>query len=65
MKGFSDKEKVHVGEEVADVLSYLIRLSDVSGIDIEAALRDKLAKNRKKYPSEEIRANENLFLEIK
>jgi len=25
---FSEKEKVHVAEEMADVLSYLIRLAD-------------------------------------
>ena len=35
LKGFTEAEKVHVGEEIADVLSYLIRLADVSDIDIE------------------------------
>ncbi len=40
-----------MGEEIADVLSYLIRLADVCEIDIETAFKDKLAKNRKKYPS--------------
>ena len=34
MEGLSQKEKDHVKEEVSDVLAYLIRFSDVCGIDI-------------------------------
>lgn len=63
--GFSEKEKMHVGEEIADVMSYLMRLADVCGIDIEAAIRDKVAKNRRKYPEDQIKENANLFFEIK
>ena len=39
-----------VTEEVADVLLYLIRISDKLGIDLIAAAQDKLALNAKKYP---------------
>lgn len=54
LQGWSDKEKVHVGEEIADVASYLLRLADVCGIDIETAILDKVQKNRKKYPQDKV-----------
>ncbi|MGL6069889.1 nucleotide pyrophosphohydrolase [Craterilacuibacter sp.] len=41
----------HLGEEIADVLLYLVRLAQVSGIDLEHAVADKLLKNAKKYPA--------------
>lgn len=41
----------HVRDEVADVLAYLLRLCDVLGIDLEAALMRKIAKNAAKYPA--------------
>ena len=39
-----------VKEEVADVLLYLIRISDKLGIDLIAAAQEKLVLNAKKYP---------------
>lgn len=45
---------MHVGEEIADVASYLLRLADVCGIDIETAILDKVQKNRKKYPQDKV-----------
>ncbi len=39
-----------VRAEVADVFAYLLRLADVLGIDLEAALRAKMIKNAVKYP---------------
>ncbi len=41
-----------VREEMADVLAYLLRLSDVLGVDLEAALAKKIVKNAVKYPVE-------------
>ena len=43
---WSAQEKVRLGEELADVLSYVMRLSDVAEIDLPAAFVDKMAKNR-------------------
>ena len=40
----------HVKQEVADVLLYLMRLAMVLGIDVDAAVRDKIALNAIKYP---------------
>ena len=40
----------HVGEEVADVLVYLLQIADRCGIDLEAAVERKIALNARKYP---------------
>jgi NTP pyrophosphatase (non-canonical NTP hydrolase) len=37
-------------EELADVLIYALRLADVTGTDLGAAIRRKLAKNATRYP---------------
>jgi len=49
---FSDKEKEHLGEELSDVLLYLIRLSDKCNINLSNAVLDKIKKNGDKYPVE-------------
>jgi len=46
-----------VRSEVADVLLYLIQLSNVLGIDPVAAAQDKLAENAGRYPVEKARGN--------
>ena len=42
--------KEAVALEMADVLLYLVRLADKSGIDLAAAARRKIELNAKKYP---------------
>jgi dCTP diphosphatase len=44
-----------VGEEMADVLCYLLALADELELDLSAALEAKLAKNCQKYPVAEYR----------
>lgn len=39
-----------VGEEIADVLCYLLALANELEIDLSAAVRDKMVKNAAKYP---------------
>ena len=39
-----------IGEEVADVLLYLLQVADHSQIDIAQAVKSKLARNALKYP---------------
>jgi dCTP diphosphatase len=39
-----------VGQELADVLAYLVRLADVLAIDLNAAVIQKLETNAQKYP---------------
>jgi dCTP diphosphatase len=42
---FTEQERTHVGEEMSDVLLYLIRLADICEIDLGRAVMDKLSKN--------------------
>lgn len=44
-----------VEQEVADVFIYLVRLSDLLGIDLLDAAARKIALNEKKYPANEVR----------
>ncbi|HEB32819.1 MAG TPA: nucleotide pyrophosphohydrolase [Spirochaetes bacterium] len=46
----SEKGKQKVKDELADILIYLLYLSDESGIDLSEAVRAKLSLNNKKYP---------------
>jgi NTP pyrophosphatase (non-canonical NTP hydrolase) len=46
-----------VKEEVADVMIYLLRLSDVLDIDLASAVEDKIRKNAEKYPVALARGN--------
>ena len=42
-----------ISDELADVLMYLVRLSDVLEIDLDKAVQSKLALNAHKYPAED------------
>ena len=45
-----------VRDEMADVFAYLLRLSDVLGVDLGDALAEKITKNAAKYPVERARS---------
>ena len=47
---WKEEDKVHLGEELADVLLYLLQLSDSCGIDLAQAALRKLTLNSLKYP---------------
>jgi dCTP diphosphatase len=42
-----------LGEELADVVLYLVRLSDVLGVDLAAAARTKLCANHERFVAAE------------
>ena len=44
-----------IGEELADVLCYALAMGNMLGLDLSATIRDKMAKNERKYPAEEFR----------
>jgi hypothetical protein len=48
LPGFSPAERQHVGEELSDVLLYLLRLADACGVDLGAAAQAKLVRNAAK-----------------
>ena len=53
-----------VRDELADVMLYLVRLSSVLGVDLDAAVRDKLEANRLKYPVDKARGSSKKYNEI-
>ncbi len=53
-----------LGEELADVLVYLLYISEASGIDLSVALRDKLQKNAVKYPVDRSYNNSRKYTDL-
>ena len=45
------RESEHVKEEMADIMIYLIRITDKLDVDLEKAITNKIIKNGKKHPS--------------
>jgi NTP pyrophosphatase (non-canonical NTP hydrolase) len=56
-QNMSADQKAAAGEEIADVLLYLIRLSDKLDIDVAAAAEEKIKKNAEKYPIDLAKGN--------
>ncbi|XP_052207904.1 uncharacterized protein LOC127811774 [Diospyros lotus] len=50
LPGWEEEEKKHLGEELSDVLLYLVRLSDICGVDLGKAALRKMELNAIKYP---------------
>jgi dCTP diphosphatase len=46
----SDEKKGEVAFEMADVMLYMIQLSEVMNVDLEKAIREKMVLNAIKYP---------------
>ena len=45
-----DGGRKRLGEEISDVLFYLLRVADIAGIDIDSAVTLKFQKNEDNYP---------------
>lgn len=50
-----------VRDELADVTLYVVRLASVLGVDLDAAVREKLRKNAEKYPVDKSRGNHTKY----
>lgn len=46
----SEEKKGEVAFEMADVMLYMIQLSEVMNVDLEKAIREKMVLNAIKYP---------------
>ena len=46
-----------VGDELVDILQYVVRMADVTGIDLEQAFRVKFEENARRYPADEVRGS--------
>lgn len=61
----SAETREHLNEEMADVFFYLVRLADVTGVDLEKAFWDKMEKNARKYPVELARGRSTKYTKLK
>ena len=61
LPAFSEPEKIHVGEELADVLIYTVRLADVCGISLTDCVPRKVALNARKYPADRARGRSDKY----
>jgi len=52
----ADKKRA-VGHELADILSYLVRLAERLDIDLLAATDEKIAINEQRYPADRVRGD--------
>ena len=58
-----DKTRCSVEEELADILIYLVRISDKLGIDLYEAAERKLVINERKYPADKVRGSAKKYTE--
>ena len=59
------KIKEKISDEVADIMLYLLRFSDIAKIDIEKSCLDKIKKNKKKYPIKLSKGNSKKYTSLK
>ncbi len=58
------KKKAKLEEEIADIAIYLIRLSQKTGVDLEAAIDTKITRNAEKYPVHLAKGNAKKYNEL-
>lgn len=62
-KSLAGEKLEKVEEELADILIYLVRLSDKLGIDLVDAAFRKIEINSRKYPVERVRGSAKKYTE--
>ncbi len=59
----ADDKLAEVETEIADVLIYLIRLSDVLNINLNQAVESKMTLNAQKYPADKVYGSAKKYTE--
>lgn len=57
-------KKSDLGEELSDVLYWTLLLAQDQGIDLTAAFRKKMRKNRAKYPVAKAKGSSRKYSEL-
>ena len=60
-----DAKLEQVRHEMADVMVYLVRIADKLDVDLGAAVTEKMALNRAKYPADLVRGDARKYDEYK
>ena len=61
--GWEPKKRDALGDELADVLLYLVRLADKCDVDLAAVTARKLRRNAEKYPADRVRGSSKKYNE--
>lgn len=64
LKEYVESHKDHIGEELADVLYWVLLMSNDLGIDILDALNKKMDQNEAKYPEDKFKGNHKKYNEL-
>ena len=56
-ESLSEADLEHTGQELVDIIQYVVRMSDVLGIDLAEAFESKFIENETRYPAEEVRGS--------
>lgn len=64
LKQYLSEHKERIGEELADVLYWVLLISHDWKIDILSAFEDKMAENEEKYPVEKSKGKSNKYTEL-
>ncbi len=59
-----DEFRKKVGEEISDVLYFILRFADLYGFDISMEFVEKMRKNATKYPIEKSKGNNKKYNEL-
>ena len=63
-KSYEEADKEKVKEELADVFAYAIMLAGKHDLNIGEIIRDKIEKNRKKYPTDKAKGSAKKYDEL-
>lgn len=56
-----DEKREQVGQELADTFVYLLRIAEVTGIDLIDAANRKIDLNAQKYPVEKVKGSNKKY----
>lgn len=59
-----EAQREALGEELSDVLYWVLILANDAGINLSQAFRDKMRKNAAKYPIEKARGKHSKYTEL-
>ena len=65
LPGWTDSEREHLGQELSDVLIYLVELAEKCHVDLPQAVLRKMAMNRLKYPASKVQGSSKKYTEYK
>jgi len=65
LPGWTEEERQHLGEELSDVLIYLVRLADKCNVDLPVAVTRKIKLNEQKYPANVVNGSSKKYSEYK